>query len=214
VPTAYEEISHKVDPSIPSLGSQHGAGPSMHHPTQLVVRKKLFLFDEHCCKVKTKGGAPFGHDLKTRGNAFDQMVLLNGRNTPVAVCVCKSVLFGQAFKIYSTHPLYPGQQSSDRKYNQYALYTYAKVERVPLSTQLDVTFDSEPSPSYTVHRERGLGPTQKRVVRRHGQSAALMEAGTWEKDWDSYLLTINPGIDPCLVVCLFAICDEMDEARK
>lgn len=212
---SFEEIIHEMDPSIPSLGSQHGACTSVCHPAQLVVHEKLFSFNDHCCKIKTKRGASFGHNLKARGNAFNRMVLLDGRNTPVAVCVRReSVLFGQTFKIYSTRTLNPGQQSSARKYNKHFLYAYAKVECMPFSTQLNVTFDSKRFPSYTVHQARGLWPSQKRVIKRHGRPAALMEAGTWEGDRDSCLLTINPGIDPCLVICLSAICDEMHEAKK
>ena len=211
--TSLEECRN-VDPSIPSLGSQHGADPSMHYPKQLVVLERIFSFYDHSYMIKTSGGTPFGHNLKTRGNAHDQMVLLTGRNTPVAVCIRKSGLFGQTFKIYATRPLYPGQRSSARKYNKYTLYSYANVERKPLSTRLDVTFDGKPFPSYTVHRARGLWPTQKRVVKRHGHPAAFMEGRKWQGHWDSCMLTINPGIDPCLVVCLFAICDEIDGARK
>jgi hypothetical protein len=155
--------------------------------------------------------------LKIKGKVLavrDQMVLLDGNNTLVALCLRKFELIGQTFKIYTTHPLYPGQKPSERKYNQYALYTYAKVEREPLSTVQQVTFDNETSPSYTVHlAEEELSP-KKRVVQRHGRPAALMESGTWEGIWNSYLLTINPGIDPCLIVCLTAICDKMDDCDK
>jgi hypothetical protein len=135
--------------------------------------------------IKTRGGAPFGNNLKIQGKVFgvrDQMVLLDGNNNmPVAVCLRNFELVGrQTFKIYSTRPLYPGQKPSDRKYNYHVLYTYAKVERVPFSTEQQVTIGNESSPSYTVHRAGGRLWPKKRVVKRHGRPAALMEGGTWE----------------------------------
>ena len=213
VPNAFDEV-HKVNPSIPLLGREHGACPSSHSSQQLIVRENLFSWSGNDFKIKTREGAPFGNNLKMQGKVLacrDQMVLLlNGNNVPVAVCLRKFERFGQNFSICSTRPLYPGQSPSDHKYNQYVLYTYAKVERVPFSTEQQVTIGDESSPSYTVHRARGVWP-KKRVVERHGHPAALMEGGTWEGNQNSYLLTISPGIDPCLIVCLTAICDEMDE---
>jgi hypothetical protein len=215
VSNAFEKV-HNVNPSIPMLGKEQGAGPSLHSSLQLIVREKLFTWSGDDFKIKMRGGAPFGNNLKMKGKVFglrDQMVLLDGNNIPVAVCLRRLELVGQTFKIYSTRPLYPDQRPSDRKYNQYVLYTYAKVERIPLSTVQQVTFDNESSPSYMVYRAGGLWP-KRRVVKLHGRPAALMEGGTWEGNHNSYLLTVNPGIDPCLIVCLSAICDEMDEGRN
>jgi hypothetical protein len=214
VANSFEQV-HKVDPNLPSLGAQHGAGPSAHSSTQLIVREKLFSWSGDSFKIKTRKGAPFGNDLKMQGKVMafrDQMVLLDGNNAPVAVCLRKFEVIGQTFKIYSPHPLHPGQRPSERKYNHCALYTYATVERVPFTAVQKVTLVNETSPSYTVHRAGGLWP-KKRMVKRHGRPAALMEGGTWEGNWNSYLITINPGIDPCLIVCLCSICDEMDEDR-
>jgi hypothetical protein len=139
------------------------------------------------------------------------MVLVDGNNAPVAVCVRKSKLLGQSFKIYSTGPLYPGQNPSGRKYNQCTLYTHAKVDQDFLSSVQQVTLDNESSPSYTVQQ---LWP-MNRVVKQHDERpAAFITGGPLEDNWHSYLLTINPGIDPCLMVCLVAICDEMDKIGK
>ena len=214
----FNEQVHKVDPIIAPLGSEHGAGPSMDSSTQLLVREHLFRWSKDI-KIKTRGGAPFGNDLKIRGKEFGvrgQMVLVDGNNMPVAVCWRKSMRFGKTFKIYSTQPLYHGQKPSDRKYNQYDLYTHAKVDSVPLSTVQQVTYANESSPSYTIHRAGGLG-SKTRIVKLNGRPAALMEGGLREQgnaNWNSCLVTINPGIDPCLIVCLSAVCDEMDDDRQ
>lgn len=212
VANSFQEF-HKV--KQPSLGTKHGAGPPSTYslPTKLIVRENLFSWSGDTFSIKTPDGKPFGDNLKVKGKAFslrDEMALLDGNGTPVAVCLRKFELIGQTFKIYATRPLYPGQKPSERKYKQYTLYTHAKVERVPFSTTQEVTFDNETSPSYTVHRVGSFWP-KKRLVKRNGRPAALLEGGTWEGNWNSYLITVNPGIDPCFIVCLSAICDEMDE---
>ena len=212
-PNAFEQVHH-VDKKIAPLGSSvPGAMPSMQGSTQIIVREKLFSWSGDTFKIKTKAGLPF-HGIMMQGKTFalrDCMTLLDANGKPLAVCLRKFEVIGETFKIYRTEPLFAGQKPSDRRHdNGIPLYTYCKVERVPFSPIQNVTFDNEQSPSYTIHRAGGLWPKQ-RVVKRYGMPAARMEGGTWDGSWNSYLLTINPGIDPCLIICLAAICDEMDE---
>ena len=70
--------------------------------------------------------------------------------------------------------------------------------------------DGKQANEYTIHRSGAFWP-KKRVVKRKGVVAAKMEGGTWDGNWNSYKIAINPGIDPCLIVLFSAICDEMDE---
>lgn len=199
-----------VDSKIPRIG---GIPPS-NEKTQIIVKEKLFSFGGDSFKIKTRDGKLF-HGMQMQGQAFsmrDQMTLLDGNNQPIAVCRRKFQMFGQTFKIYIFQPLYDGQSKSEQSYNGRALYTYAQVERCPGDTIQNVTLDNKNTPSYTVHRVGDWWPKQ-RTVKYNGVPAALMEGGTWDGNWNSYLLTINPGIDPCLIVCLTAICDEMDESR-
>lgn len=208
------EKLHKV-PQFP-LGENHGVSPSQTSSQQFIVKEKLFSWSGDTFKIKSPSGALLGNGLYVQGKAFafrDQMALLDGNTKePVAVCLRKFELIGQTFKIYTTKPLFPGQSASGHDYNGKRLYTYAKVERVPLSTQQKVTFENERSPSMTINRAGGWWP-KKRVVEYHGRPAALMEGGTWDCNFNSYRITASPGIDPCLMVCLSAICDEMDESR-
>ena len=83
---------------------------------------------------------------------------------------------------------------------------------MPFSTRQEVFMDGKGVPEFAITRAGGMLP-KKRLVKKHGIPAALMEGGTWEGDFNSYHLTINPGIDPCLMVCICAICDEMDEKK-
>jgi hypothetical protein len=74
---------------------------------------------------------------------------------------------------------------------------FGRGRRESITTKVKVacvSSDNETSRSYTVHRAGGLRP-KKRVVKRHGRLAALMEGGTWEGTWNSYLFTFNPGIN-------------------
>lgn len=216
VPVANDcKIVHHVPQR--SLGDDHGASPSQDAPQQLIVREKLFSWSGDTFKIKTPSGERFGNDLYVQGKVFafrDQMALLDGvTQQPVAVCLRKFQLLGQTFKIYSVKPLYQGQHPSGHDYKGQKLYTIAKVERVPLSTTQLVTYDNETSPSMTITRAGAWWP-KKRVVQRNGRPAALLEGGTWTGNFNSYRITVNPGIDPCLIVCLSAICDEMDERGR
>jgi hypothetical protein len=64
--------------------------------------------------------------------------------------------------------------------------------------------------TYMINRSGGFWP-KTRTVRKRGTVAALLQGGTWGGNFNSYNITINPGIDPCLIVCFCAVCDEMDE---
>ena len=90
------------------------------------------------------------------------------------------------------------------------LYTYAKVARRPFGSILDVIMDNQKTPSFTIQSVGVLGPT-KRTVKYHNQPVALIEDGGFVVNSISYLITINPGIDPSLIICLTAICDKMEE---
>ncbi|KAG7340646.1 hypothetical protein IV203_024189 [Nitzschia inconspicua] len=214
VPAAKDfNIVHQV--SQRALGEDHGAGPSQNDPQQLIVREKIFCWSGDNFEIQTPSGGRFGNNLYIRGKGFgalvDEMVLLDGvTKEAVAVCRRKLDIFGQTFQIYSPKPLYHWQRPSGSSYMGRQLYTFAKVERSPLTTTHKVTYDNETSASMTITRTVVRWP-KKRVVHRHGKTAAYIEGGTWTKNFNSYRVTINPGIDPCLIVCLTAICDEMDE---
>ena len=125
---------------------------------------KLFSWSGDSFKIKTRDGRPLGNNLFMHGKVFalrDQMVLEDGNTKePVAVCLRKFELIGQTFKIYTTRPNFSGQRPSDRKHNNRPLYTYARVERVPFTTEQRVFLESESSqvPLYTVHRAGSWWP--------------------------------------------------------
>lgn len=213
------DVQHKqVDKDFMPIGSHVGGGPSTVGPTRIIVKEKLFSWSGDDFGIKQyPSRAPFGNGLKMKGKVFamrDQMTLVDGNGEMVAVCLRKFELVGQTFKIYVPNPRFPGQKRSNQDYNGIApLYTYCEVRREPFSMMQLVFMDGkEGRPEFVITRAGGMWP-KKRLVKRRGIPAALMEGGTWGGNFNSYNLTINPGIDPCLMVCICAICDEMDERK-
>ena len=202
---------HEVDPSVPGLGAQHGV-PIKNSPVNVIVREKLFQWSGNSFALKQKDGSLFGNKLGIKGKVWTlrhEMVLQNGiTNKPVAVCRRQFQLVGDTFKIYTTTPVYPAQTRSDQTYEGSPLYTYASAAREPFSTVQSVNLTR--GGTYTVHRAGSWWP-KKRVVKKDGRIAALMTGGTWDDNWSSYLIEVNPGIDPCLMVVMCAIFDAMDE---
>ena len=209
-------VPHKIDPTFQPIASHVGGGPSTERPTTLAVREKFFSWSGDDFKIKEyPSGAPLGNGSKVKGKVWalrDQMTMVDGSGNVVAVCLRKFELIGQTFKIYLPKPVLPNQTPSAQKYNGTALYTYCEIKRVPFSTSQEVIMEGRTAPEYVITRAGGFWP-KKRLVKKRGVPAALMEGGTWEGNWNSYKITCNPGIDPCLMVCICAICDEMDEDR-
>jgi len=184
--------------------------------TQLLVREKMFSWSGDDFRIKTVEGQLYQGGVYVKGKVFgirDQMTLMDPHGAmPLAVCLRKFEFIGQTFKIYTLEPLFEGQKPSDRKYNNQPLYTYAKVERVPFARRQQVIFANQSTPSVIITRQ-GWFPKTRTVSNTRGQQLALMEGGTFDLRWNTYKLSVRPGIDPLLIVCLTAICDEMDEQR-
>jgi len=215
VAESYNVTHNQTDKNFKPLGSHVGGGPSTAGPTRIIVKEKLFSWSGDDFSIKYDNGAPFGNGLKMKGKVWgmrDQMTLVDGRGQMVAVCLRKFEFAGQTFKIYVPNPRFPGQKPSNQQYKGANLYTYCEVQRVPFSMSQEVYLDGKRggSPEFVITRAGGMWP-KKRLVKRRGIPATLMEGGTWETNFNSYRLTINPGVDPCLMICICAICDEMDE---
>lgn len=207
-------IPHAIDPVFEPIGKDVGAGPSTDKPTVIIVKEKFFTWSGDDFKIKKyQSKEPFGNGLKVKGKTFalrDQMALLDGDGNVVAVCLRKFELAGQTFKIYVPKPALKDQKPSKHDYQGQKLYTYCQVQRVPLEFKQVVIMEGRRREEFSITRAGGLYP-KKRLVKKNGVPAALMEGGTWDGNFNSYKITCNPGIDPCLMICITAICDEMDE---
>lgn len=177
------------------------------HQHKLVVRAKLFSSSPY--EVKTPDGYLFGNGFHFESVAArNQLILLDGENIPIAICQRKLEGIRQVFYIYTTRPVHASQiQVKNAKYKNQSLYKYASVKRRPCSNQLRVTFEGESKPSLMVHRTNH----STKIISYRGQSAALTEDDGWDGSWNSYLLTVRPGVDPCLMLCMTAISDEVEE---
>ena len=208
------DVPFKIDPKFKPIGQDVGGGPSTDKPTVVVVKEKFFSFSGDDFKIKTyPSKVPFGNGLKVKGKTFalrDQMALLDGDDKVVAVCLRKFELIGQTFKIYVPEPALEGQKPSKHDFKGQKLYTYCEVKRVPLTVNQEVIMEGRTTPEFVITRAGSFWP-KNRLVKKKGKPATLMEGGTWDGPFNSYKITCNPGIDPCLMICVAAICDEMDE---
>jgi uncharacterized protein YxjI len=219
LPTASELTQvHVVDPNVPTLGEKHGAPISTKSQTKIVVREKLFSWSGDSFTLLHEDGTIFGNNLQVKGKAFsmrDEMVIQNGTTKePVVVCR-KKIQFGTTseFKIYTTTPVYKEQVRSGQKYNKTQdLYTFGSVER-KFCNSIQYVHMTRGS-NYTIHRG-GSWITRNRVVQRDGLTVAMIGSGFFADGLpDAYIIAINPGIDPCLMVALCVICDELDERSQ
>lgn len=173
---------------------------------KLIVRAKLFSSAPY--EMTTPDGYLFGNGIHFKSLAArNQLILMDGEDNPIAVCQRKMEGIRQAFDIYTTQQIQGGQTKAQHAtYNRQALYKYASVDRRPCSNQLRVTFEGESKPAFTLHRS----DRSTKLISYRGRSAALTEDDRWDGSWNSYVLTVRPGIDPCLMLCLCAIGDEVE----
>ncbi len=208
-------VPFEVDPVFKPIGRDVGAGPSTAGPTVIVVKEKFFSWSGDDFKIKKyPSREPFGNELKVRGKVFamrGQMALLDGDDNVVAVCLRKFEVVGQTFKIYVPKPVLKDQKPSKHDYKGQKLYTYCEVKRVPMSYSQEVIMEGRGTPEFVITRAGSIWP-KTRLVKKKGKPATLMEGGTWGGNFNSYKMTCNPGIDPCLMICVTVICDEMDES--
>jgi hypothetical protein len=206
------------DETTAPLGKDHGVpNTTCGPPTKVMVNEKYGSWTGRALNINHSDGSAFGNELQVQGTILsmrDRTVLLNGRtNLPVAISMRKFDLWKQMFKIYTTYPIYNGQAKSDRKYdNDQPLYTYASIERIDHccdTAKINVTITHDTA-QYEIRRSGSYWP-KKRVVFKDGRVCAFMEGGTWEGKRNKYKISINPGIDQCLIVMLCGIVDQMDE---
>jgi hypothetical protein len=153
------------------------------------------------------------------------------------IAVCRMMFSGQKpCKIYTATQNYDGQKASKQKYctnngKMIALYTYAEIinsnnNRCNSTINLVLksgcskgsSKDGKDDSTYTVSSIRSWS----RVVMLNGLQVSMMETMQTAAAKDDYNksrsrdsicthLTISPGIDPCLMICLSAICSYFDE---
>mmetsp|Transcript_9154 Transcript_9154/g.21823 ORF Transcript_9154/g.21823 Transcript_9154/m.21823 type:complete len:167 (+) Transcript_9154:833-1333(+) len=158
-------------------------------------------------------GEAFGNGSQVKGKATsmrDEMALLDGNGEALAVCRKKFEFAATTFKIYVPKPVTVGQPPSQQTYSGRRLYTYCEVKKEMLNGIKVYMEEQKNVVAYEIKRGQTVFG-KKRIIKKRGVPAALIVGGVREGQWDAYEIKINPGIDPCLIMCICAICDEMDE---
>lgn len=192
---------HVVDPTVPRLGGL----PLSEKTVEILVPQKIFSKSGNNVGVKKLDGSSF-HAIKVQPA---RMTLLDSGGVPIAICIRGTTETFVSFKIYTLHPLYDGQEPSTHDYEGKRLYAHAEVAQASVSSHPQAKLDNETKPSYQV-LTTGLFPPRK-VVKRCGVVAATIHAGTWGGQPHANKISTCPGIDPCLVLCINAICEKMEE---
>ena len=98
------------------------------------------------------------------------------------------------------------------KDRRHELYYWVSLKRKAFNGGQTVKLANEDTPSFTIVRA-GKWREMKRVVEYHGQTVALIEGGLRPRpSGQEFNVTISPGVDPVLIVCICAIQQEMDVA--
>eukprot|EP01083_Nonionella_stella_P249458 862582_1 len=214
--TATKDTATEDTNNFISIGAKAGILPSPQ-PTALLVKEKLFSGDSfHIRHLPNR--EPF-KGLHIKGKRFtrkDEMALLDGNGNILVVCLQKFDFGGKTFKIAVPQPVFAGQQPDEmfrlhhhtHRHQAIPMYTYCVIKHVPFHNGQDVFMASSmgnmmSTPAYEVRRLPGFGP-KKLVMKRTGMEAPLAMV-------EGNMLNVNPGSDPCLMICFLAVSDEMDD---
>ena len=208
-PTIY--LNHKYTSSTSLLPSDHegGVADTLLH---IEIPQHIFTTDSERFPV-----SPF-HNICIQGNksSVRHQIVLEDTITNAPIAVCKLMFTGLVpYKIYTTKPNYPGQKKSSRKYNEsIPLFTYAEVRVGHHTKEIVLILKTSNSNEHSSDDDRYIVETVGpfcHVVMRSGQTVALMQLRSWNETANTVLLTVSPGIDPCLMICLASICDHLEE---
>jgi hypothetical protein len=144
--------------------------------------------------------------FEVRANSLNciKVVLEDGTNNSVVALVeRKNSTTGYIFYLYSKRPSYPGQERSAIMKYDVDLYTYGEVTLS--GGELQVLKEGETEAKYTL-----VGEGDNLLIKKHGKKIATMTPGEGE----FYNLDIDEGIDPCLLICLASIADEIKKKKS
>jgi len=151
-------------------------------------------------------------------------LLLKNKSSGRTVAVLKHIegRHTHTFKIY-TFRSFQGNQTQKASLppsrihqNGQPLFEWAEVvEQTKDGDQFYTMNTSDGVSSYKAVRAGPmLGVRQLKIFRNDLQCGRIREDPHWSDAEDVYQLTVGPGIDPCLLVSLTAIIDEMIEMTK
>lgn len=207
-----ERVENRVTPVLGDI----------NHDSQvkLGIEKHLFSHIGDAVPIlSTTSGETF-QGLEIRGDVFqhgDVVLEKADTHTPVAVIERKYAVADNTFTIYTTRPVYSGEEpASIFKYNV-KLYHFAEVKHD--GKVWDVVLEGETEPTYTIHKlvpahtydipQRRFFPTKHTVI-KDGNEVAMMKYSEGEGG-NSFMLVVNAGVDATLMILLSIIADEVDK---
>lgn len=223
--TSLEEFGevHPREPDDKCLGDGAGAIPS----TVAGQFIKLTFDGKWLTKIYSKpDNVEYAGGLQLKRFASNErmrVALLDGHGATIAVCIQMHTISMTRFKVYGTTEKYEGQKpSKNQKHGGAPLYAWANIEQ-----KWNQHFEME----IAHHRDEGSAPSKANfgtekvpsptgpltLVKKDDKPAAsLKEEGNFlnsasEKRWE---LTVAPGIDPCMMVCLVATMIKCDQKRQ
>ena len=184
-----------------------GPIPPATDPVVLIVKERLFSGDSFHIK-QYPSNEPFGNGLYIEGKRIsrrNEMALIDGTGNVVAVCIQKSEFQGKAFMMCIPANAFPGQDPIELHHGV-PLHTYCLVRQGIMGTEVYMA-GKDAVPEYEIRRAGGFSNNKKLIVMKRGDysPSAIMEGDR---------LTINPGRDPCLMICICAVCDEIDAEHR
>jgi hypothetical protein len=224
------DVLHDI--SVPPLGREVGILPSKieGEPIKIVLTTSMIAKslepgaksfhggDPYTRRVEKKNGETFGVNFKATKGCYE-LVESGGSGKPVAVCLKDS---SERIVICGFQPLYPGQEPTvDKRYDRpiYAYYFFKQRNDNMYASYKVAVVNEKGNAAYDIHQgAKGLGlRIQEHIVRFHEKPCALIE---YPKDKDfsgrrgAYHITVNPGIDPCLIIFLSILCVFMDKQEE
>lgn len=172
-----EDFDSSVDMNLPKLYD------IPLEKTQILVRQRLFSLSSDTFTDTDTEGAPYPS------------------GQPIAVCLRQFSLLKHRFKIYTTSSLFESLDKSEHDLDGMPLYKFAQVEREHFGYSYKVTFPGEDDPVITIQTQSVF--PRERVVYYRDQLAALIQGGTLSTGSNLYRITISPGMDSCLIICLW-----------
>lgn len=204
VPVA-ETIENR--PATPILGD-------IDHDSQikLGIEKHLFSHIGDSVPILSTITGEHFQGLEIRGDVFQHGdVVLEKADThiPVAVIERKYAPADNTFTIYTTSPVYSGEEpASIFKYNV-RLYHFAEVKHD--GKVWKVVLEGQTEPTYTIHKlapQHRHFPTKHTVMKGENEVAYMRYS---EGNAHSFVLVIDEGVDATLMILLSIIADEVDK---
>lgn len=203
-----ETLKHVPEQAHPRALVQSIFSPH-YIPTRLIVKDNLFSSSDEAVPIKTaRSDKPF-HNLQVRERSSeDELVLEDATTGKPKVAIVRYVNKSSCnYHIYTTSPVYKGQEPISRlhvKYNE-RLYSFAKVEQWA-NVLLAFVPEGSSDPCYTVHKA-GATLSSANYLIKDTKGKTVASTHKWDKN--SQLLEVSSGTDGTFMLCLVAIADEM-----